>query len=153
MNDLNDSDMDVFVEAINHYFTQTTQESAQIRAAYLGDDGKLPIYDFTGAINVSGEYFGTIYFSAPNVMLRHLLTMMKESDQSRDNLLDIVGEIANTLSGNARKYFGETLKIAPPIKMDNQNTKLNKLARQRPYVISIKWKHYMASLIVDVAKQ
>ena len=151
MNDLNDNDMEVFVEAINNYFTQTTQDSAHIRAAYLGE-GALPIYDFTGAIKVTGDFLGTIYFSAPNIMLRHLLTIMKENDQSHDNLLDAVGEIANTLSGNVRKYFGETLKISPPIKMDSTSIKLDKLARQRPYVISIKWKHYLSSLIVDVTK-
>jgi chemotaxis protein CheX len=62
MNDLSDSDMDVFVGAINKYFTQTTQESAQIRAAYLGNEA-FPVYDFTGAINVSGDYLGTIYYA------------------------------------------------------------------------------------------
>lgn len=151
MNDLNDSDMDVFIEAISKYFKQSTQEAAQIRAAYLGEDS-LPIYDFTGAIKVSGEFLGSIYFSAPNAMLRHLLTIMRENDQSNDNLLDIVGEIANTLSGNARQYFGENLMISPPTKMTSISLKLNKLARQRPYVISIKWKHYVSSLIVDVTK-
>lgn len=151
MNDLSDSDMNVFVSAINKYFTQTTQESAQIRAAYLGNTS-LPVYDFTGAIRVSGDYLGTIYYSAPHAMLRHLLTIMKELDQRNENLLDAVGEIANTLSGNARQHFGEQLIISPPAKMDNVSFKLNKLARTHPYIISIKWKHYVSSLIVDVTR-
>jgi chemotaxis protein CheX len=151
MSDLNEPDMDVFVEAINSYFLQSTKETAQIRAAYLGDS-TLPLYDFTGAIEAKGDYIGTIYFSAPNAMLRHLLTIMKENDQSHENLLDIVGEIANTLSGNARKYFGDRLLISPPIKMDRQQMKINTLAREHPYVISIKWKQYLSSLIIDIKK-
>ena len=45
MNDLNDNDMHVFVNSISQYFAQTTQEPAQIRAAYLAQE-TLPIYDF-----------------------------------------------------------------------------------------------------------
>jgi chemotaxis protein CheX len=77
---------------------------------------------------------------------------MKELDQRNENLLDTVGEIANTLSGNARQHFGEHLIISPPTKMDSVNFKLNQLARTHPYIISIKWKHYVSSLIVDVTK-
>lgn len=151
MNDLNDNDIDVFVGAINRYFSQTTQDTTQIRAAYLAEK-MLPIYDFTGAIKVSGDFLGTIYFSAPHAMMRHLLTIMKESDQGNENLLDAVGEIANTLSGNVRQHFGENLQIDPPTKMTSTNLKLDKFVRTHPYVISIKWKHYASSLIIDVAR-
>jgi len=151
MNDLNDNDMHVFVNSISQYFTQTTQEPAQIRAAYLAQE-TLPIYDFTGAIDITGGYLGTIYFSAPHAMMRHLLTVLKEKEQHNENLLDAVGEIANTISGNARQYFGDALIISPPTKMDSSNMKVNKLVRVHPYIISIKWKQYVSSLIVDVTK-
>jgi chemotaxis protein CheX len=85
-------------------------------------------------------------------MLRHLLTVMKEPNQSDENLLDAVGEIANTISGNARKYFGENMVISIPEKIAHLPENLDHQARPYAYVIIIKWKHYSASLIVDISR-
>ncbi len=85
-------------------------------------------------------------------MLRHLLTVMKETNQSEENLLDAVGEIANTISGNARKYFGENMVISIPEKVSGLPSKLDHQSRRHAYVIIIKWKHYSASLIVDISR-
>jgi chemotaxis protein CheX len=43
-------------------------------------------------------------------MLRHLLISTGELDQSSDSLLDVIGEMANTISGNARRYFGDGME-------------------------------------------
>ena len=65
--------------------------------------------DYTGIITLSGDY-KDVYFTAPRFMLVDLLTNMSETNVSEINLLDIVGEIANTISGNARKHFGKGLE-------------------------------------------
>ena len=44
--------------------------------------------------------------SMPPQLLRELLLLQGETDLSESNLLDAVGEIANTLGGNARKIAG-----------------------------------------------
>lgn len=151
MSDLNEKDIEVFIHAIQQYFKQTTREEASIRAAYLIDT-ELPVHDFTGLINVSADFKGCIYFSAPRVMMRHLLTSMMENNQSDENLLDAVGEIANTISGNARKHFGENMEISIPEKILGLPQSLKQLTRARPYAIDIKWKQYTASLIVDITR-
>jgi len=152
MSDLSKQDIEVFSHAIDQYFTQTTQEPAIIEAAYLADNPQHepPTYAFTGVINVSAKYAGAIYFSAPSAMMRHVLTSMKENNQSEENLLDAVGEIANTISGNARKHFGEHMEISTPNSVLGYPQALKNKARQYPYVILFKWKHYAASLIVDI---
>jgi len=109
--------------------------------------------DFTGMIKVSADYDGALYFSAPSAMLRHLLTVMKETNQSDENLLDAVGEVANTISGNARKYFGENMVISIPEKVAGLPSSFSQQARHYAYVIIIKWKHYSASLIVDISRK
>lgn len=154
MSDLNKQDIEVFSQAIDQYFTQTTHEPAVIEAAYLADSvlHAPPIYGFTGIINVSAKYAGAIYFSAPSAMMRHVLTTMKEHNQCEENLLDAVGEIANTISGNARKHFGEHMEISIPEKIVGHPSALSKPSRDYPYIILIKWKHYAASLIVDIKK-
>jgi len=151
MSDLSEKDIEIFIEAIGGYFKQITQEAASVGVAYLAKDA-FPMNDYTGMIKVSADYDGTLYFSAPSAMLRHLLTVMKETNQSDENLLDAVGEIANTISGNARKYFGENMVISIPEKIAHLPDHLNHQARPYAYVIIIKWKHYSASLIVDISR-
>jgi chemotaxis protein CheX len=151
MSDLNEKDIEIFIEAIGGYFKQITNEAASVGVAYLAGDA-FPMNDFTGMIKVSADYEGALYFSAPSAMLRHLLTVMKETNQSEENLLDAVGEIANTISGNARKYFGENMVISIPEQVAGLPSNLGQQSRRRAYVIIIKWKHYSASLIVDISR-
>jgi len=115
MSDLSEKDIEIFIEAIGGYFKQITKEAASVGVAYLAKNA-FPMNDYTGMIKVSADYEGALYFSAPSAMLRHLLTVMKEPNQSDENLLDAVGEIANTISGNARRYFGETWSSPSPKK-------------------------------------
>jgi chemotaxis protein CheX len=151
MSDLSEKDIEIFIEAIGGYFKQITKEAASVGVAYLAKNA-FPMNDYTGMIKVSADYEGTLYFSAPSAMLRHLLTVMKEPNQSDENLLDAVGEIANTISGNARKYFGENMVISIPEKIAHLPENLDHQARPYAYVIIIKWKHYSASLIVDISR-
>lgn len=151
MSDLSEKDIEIFIEAIGGYFKQITKEAASVGVAYLAKNA-FPMNDYTGMIKVSADYEGALYFSAPSAMLRHLLTVMKEPNQSDENLLDTVGEIANTISGNARKYFGENMVISIPEKIAHLPENLDHQARPYAYVIIIKWKHYSASLIVDISR-
>ena len=151
MSNLSEKDIEIFIEAIGGYFKQITHEAASIGVAYLAHNA-FPMNDFTGMIKVSADYAGALYFSAPSAMLRHLLTVMKETDQSEENLLDAVGEIANTISGNARKYFGENMVISTPEKIVNMPPDLDRNSSNYAYVIIIKWKHYSASLVVDITR-
>jgi chemotaxis protein CheX len=152
MSDLSEKDIEIFIEAVGSYFKQITQEAASVGVAYLAKNA-FPMNDYTGVIKVSADYEGALYFSAPSAMLRHLLTAMKETNQSDENLLDAVGEIANTISGNARKYFGENMVISTPEKIAHLPDNLSEQARPYAYVIIIKWKHYSASLIVDISRK
>lgn len=153
MGDISESDISIFFEAVDHYFSQITQDAVEVQGAYLAERGRPPaMFDFTGVIGVTGDYLGCICFSAPRPMIRHLLVAMHEIDQSDENLLDAVGEVANTIAGNARKHFGEKMEISVPIAMAGVPDRIKASARARPYVIQISWKHYEAVLIVDVEK-
>jgi len=154
MNDINEEEIRVFVTAIDRYFSQVTSEKATVRGAYLNqNDAVPPNYGFTGLITMSGEYHGCIYFSAPRAMVRHVLIAMQESDHSNENLLDAVGEVANTIAGNARKYFGETMEISVPITILGEPTSIRAPVRARPYVIAIDWRNYAASLVIDIERK
>ena len=45
-------------------------------------------------------------------------------DTSVDNILDLVGEVANTISGNARKVFGREFLISVPVMIEGAVDKI-----------------------------
>jgi chemotaxis protein CheX len=63
-----------------------------------------------------------------------------------------VGEIANTLAGNARKVLGSELGISVPVKLHGQPG-LTARVRERPYVITLRWSHQPALVCVDLERR
>jgi chemotaxis protein CheX len=77
---------------------------------------------------------------------------MGETNRKEEHLLDAVGEIANTLSGNVRKHFGETMEISVPVTQATESDWLKKIVSPRSYAILVKWKQYRASVVVDIQR-
>jgi len=151
MKNINENDIHSFVDAVSGFFLQITEEKVEIRSAYLVEGSIKPTtFELTSYIALSGDYAGRIYFSAPRALVAHLLLMMQEPDRSEERLLDAVGEIANTISGNARKHFGEAMEVAVPVTQATKSDWLEKTVSPRSYAILVKWKQYRASVIVDI---
>jgi chemotaxis protein CheX len=151
MSTIDENDIQSFVEAVSSFFLQSTREKVEIRAAYLVEGGVSALtFDLTSYIMLSGDYTGRVYFSAPRAMVAHLLLNMQEPERGEERLLDAVGEIANTISGNVRKHFGETMRISVPVSQATDPDWLSTVVSPRSYVILVKWKQYRASVIVDI---
>jgi chemotaxis protein CheX len=148
--ELRPEDIEVFAEAITHFFTTCTGEVASVRSAWLLEEGRSVLWDdFNGVIDISGNYTGTVCFSAPRAMLSHVLLKMGESVFTDERHGDVVGEIANTLSGQARRHFGESLAISPP-RLLTPSTDNPRRASSRPYAIPLRWHGYEANLVVHI---
>jgi chemotaxis protein CheX len=111
---LNESDLRLFIDSVSRYFTVTSRTPPQIAAAYLGTEA-LATHDFNGIVSFTGRFSGQVIVSLPAMALRELLLLQQETDLSEPNLLDAVGEIANTLAGNARQALGSGLEISVPL--------------------------------------
>ena len=111
---MDESSLEIFVDGAIRYFDRVSEEPARVDTPYLIKNEEGVAFDYTGAINISGSSKGRVYFTAPNVLLRHLLMSLGEDDVSDDNMADLVGEIANTISGNARKKLGGKFIISTP---------------------------------------
>jgi chemotaxis protein CheX len=77
-----------------------------------------------------------------------MLMKMNESDVSHDNLCDLVGEVANTISGNARRDFGKEFTISPPEVVTGSAREFQPPPGCRPFVIPINWRSHSAKLVV-----
>jgi len=144
---LKEAEIRTFIDGTTNYFEISGQQAASVGSPYLVTDGKPGAYEYTGIIGVSGARKGIVYFSAPKGMLTVLLMRMKETDTSDENIKDLVGEVANTISGNARRDFGRHFIISTPTIVTQDLEKLT-APYSRSYVIPINWRTHSAKLVV-----
>lgn len=153
-NRLKVEDVKVFSDAALGFFAQTTGHKASVRTAYLLDGAAPMVWnDFQGRIELAGRYRGSVTFSAPRGLLTHVLLSIGESDYTDASHRDIVGEIANQMSGQARRHFGEALDISPPRVLSPEEGAASHPAGAVPFVIPMQWERYEAHLVVQMDKE
>jgi chemotaxis protein CheX len=150
MDTLTADELKMFVESVREYFRVVTRQEPQITSAFLAT-GELQGHDYNGIVSFSGCFNGHVLVSMPGQLLRELLLLQGETDLSQGNLLDAVGEIANTLGGNARKTLGPSLQISVPVKLHGSGG-IQARVRKHPYAITLKWNHQPAVVCIDLAK-
>jgi chemotaxis protein CheX len=143
-----EAEVATFVSGILNYFDTSLMQAAQVGTPYLALGRPPRTMDYTGMIRITGARQGMVYFTAPKSMLSVMLMRMQENDLSHDNFLDLVGEVANTLSGNARRDFGSQFVISVPNVLHGADEQVANIPDARPIVIPIDWRNYHASLIV-----
>jgi chemotaxis protein CheX len=143
-----EAEVGVFLESVLNYFSTTVQQAAVCGTPFLSIDKTPELSDFTGMIKISGKFDGLVAFTAPKSMLCVMLMRMQETDMCQENLCDLVGEIANTLSGNARRDFGHQFNISVPTVNIGRKNRLDIPEGARPIVIPIGWRNYSSSLVV-----
>ena len=147
---LNETQLKVFVDHATHYFSAFAQEPAIVRVPYLISHDESLVYDYTGVIGVSGAFRGCVYFTAPARMMQYLLMTQGETEHSQEHCFDVVGEIANTLAGNARRELGSDFMISVPIRIAGKPEQLTLARSARSYAIPIQWRVYSAALVVSL---
>ena len=147
---LSEVELKLFVESVRRYFQVCTRQEPQITSAFLGT-GDIEGFDFNGIVTFSGAYNGHVIVSMPSQLLRELLLLQGETDLGEGNLLDAVGEIANTLGGNARKALGSSLQISVPVKLHGASG-IKARVRRHPYVITLRWNHQPALVCIDMER-
>jgi chemotaxis protein CheX len=143
-----DAEVGVFIDGVLRYFSSTVQQTAHCGTPYLAMDESPEMSDYTGIIRINGKREGIVLFTAPKSMLSVMLMRMQETDMSHENLCDLVGEIANTFAGNARRGFGHQFNISVPTVVCGRADPMEYPAGTRPIVIPIDWRAYKARLVV-----
>lgn len=147
---MNEEFVNVFVAGMMRYLGHLPEVSAEVGTPYLIEADEPIHYDITGIIGISGERKGCVYFTAPRIFLSHLLATQGETDLSDDNLLDLSGEIANTIAGNARSDFGKNFQISVPLVVEGQPKGVHLPVGIRSFAIPVSWRSYTPLLVVAV---
>jgi len=144
---MSEENIQVFIDAVTWYFKQTANTEVKVGAPYLESNDSPQAMDYTGIIGISGDYKGCVYFTAPKVLLKHLLISMGENLTSEEQMVDMIGEVANTLAGNARKKLGRDFMISVPVVVNGAPSSIHLPKDLRSYVIPITWKGYAAAVV------
>ena len=150
---MNEESLQVFLEAAQKYFTQLMNpEELNIGTPYLVENAIPSAKDFTGVIAITGQKTGIVYFTAPSKLLQHLLQQMGETEIDEHMFSDLVGEVANTIAGNARSEFGEKFEISVPIVLRGAPDEIMLPRKDRSFVIPLTWKKLSAFIVISLRK-
>jgi chemotaxis protein CheX len=148
-----DSDLKVFVDGTAKFFSQVATTPAEVSTPFVREDSDRVTYDFSAVIGVSGSQRGCVYYSAPRPMVEELMQIVGEADHCDENCADFVGEIANTISGNAREFLGSGFMISVPVVFYGPSQDVRFPPEMPAFVIPIIWNGHRSSLIICLKDQ
>jgi len=142
------SELTHFIETTLQFFDEVTGKKAECGIPFLKKAEPI-VLEFTGIIGISGERKGSIYFTTEKSQLLSLAKiMLGTTDITTEDIKDLVGEIANTISGNLRQIFGSEFLISIPVIVDGKARDIKLPEDIESYVIPIIWEDTKAYLVV-----
>ncbi|MCC7516280.1 MAG: chemotaxis protein CheX [Pseudomonadales bacterium] len=145
---MKDAELQIFVDSLRYYFATNIGGELTVQQAYHTESTGTPASEYTGIIGVSGDKQGCIYLTAPRDMLGQVLLAMGEPEIDESLFNDVIGEITNTVSGNARKVLGPGFMISVPIVVTGRPEHIHFPRNYDIGVVPFTWNGYQASLVV-----
>lgn len=147
---MNEKDLKYFVQTTINFFKETSGQAAKCGIPHI-KNGNAVVLEYSGIIGVSGKRKGSIYYTANKDQLLQLAKLMlHNADISNEDLKDLVGEIANTISGNLRELFGPDFFISVPIIIEGKARDIKLPKDIDSYVIPISWQSFNSYLVVCI---
>ena len=145
---MDDADIQAFITGARRYFESIDASLILVVEPPFIKDRAEPFLEYTGIIGVSGRARGAVCFTANSSMLFSILGSLKDERLDEAAKCDLVGEIANTLSGNAREEFGKEFLISIPVVAIGRQTTFQFPSDTRNYVVPLSWRSQTAYLLV-----
>ena len=80
--------LQVFINGAVRYFDHIQDSAVTVGTPYLIENNEPAAFDVTGIIGVTGPYRGCVYFTAPRILIKHLLLQMGENDTRTEHVFD-----------------------------------------------------------------
>lgn len=149
---MDESNLKVFIKGTAKYFDAIAKQPAEIGTPYLKEEKDSVILDYSAVIGISGSYRGCVYYTAPKDMIRTLITHMGELNADDGLCADFVGEIANTIAGNAQEELGSGFMISVPIVLNGSPESVRFPKDSPTFVIPINWSGSKSYLLICVGE-
>jgi chemotaxis protein CheX len=145
---MKESELQIFVDSLKKYFATNIGGDLSLEEAFHTASQDVPASDYTGIIGVSGDRQGCIYLTATKPMLGDILLAMGEPEIDVSLFNDVIGEITNTVSGNARKILGSGFMISVPVVVTGRPEHIHFPRNFDIGVVPFTWNKHKASLVV-----
>ena len=143
---MKESDMQVFIRGASRYFDQLSTK-AEVGTPYLKDREPVML-DFSATIGISGPRRGCVYYTAPRAMAQSVAADLGEPDSSDALCADLVGEIANIISGNACEELGASFMISVPVVLVGRPDEIRFPEGVPTFLIPIYWRNHKSLLVI-----
>lgn len=145
---MNETDLHFFIDSTINYFEEVTNEKALTGIPYIKGDEPV-VLEYTGIIGISGKRKGSIYITTTSSMLKDLAKIILNLEEvDADDTKDLIGEIANTISGNVRQAYGSDFMISVPVVVEGKARDIKLPDDIQTFVIPLTWRSYKSFLVV-----
>lgn len=139
-----------FVKTVTDYFLGVTGIPAEMGLPFIKDE-RIESYDYTGLIGISGIRRGGVYYTATADLLREFAGyILGEIPEDENSLIDLVGEMTNTIAGNMRELFGSSFLISVPMVVSGRSQDIALKLRPPVFIIPIRWKGKPSHLAIGL---
>ncbi|MBA3582188.1 MAG: chemotaxis protein CheX [Gammaproteobacteria bacterium] len=145
---INEQELSVFANASLEFFAKNTGILANIDEPQI-ELGDPPLKHVAGLIEISGVAHGYVYATSTRDDITKLLKAMGETDIDSFMIQDIMGELASTISSNARQSFGERFKVSVP-KIIACNGRHFIKERFTSLILPVKWQGTTVDIVIGI---
>jgi chemotaxis protein CheX len=147
---MTEGDIKALIKVVTDYFLSISDEPAKMGLPYI-KRGNDQTFDYTGIIGISGSRRGGVYFTAGKELLREFgQCILGDPDLDEDSLVDLVGEMTNTIAGNMRETFGSSFLISVPMVMKGKIDDISMRLKPPVFIIPIEWHGHSSHLAVGL---
>lgn len=147
---MQDTELKVFVEGVSAYFKKLSNAPLTVGVPYV-KEGNSFISEITGVIGLTGRRKGGIFLTCTLAMVDEVIRDYAGSeDTSMEARKDMIGEMANTISGNASDAFGADFQISVPVVITGKPDGVDLPTRVPAFVVPVQWKTHKAYLVAGV---
>lgn len=141
----------VFIESIENYFDTLTEIAISTNPPFVKTQDELLLKDCTGMIGVSGSKKGFVYISGSLDLYKDLIRRcVGLKNPTRENILDMAGELSNVVAGNVRETYGDDFMISVPIVFKGKPESIRFPDDVPIYVIPFTWNGFEAYMVVGL---
>lgn len=143
----------IFAKSITRYFDAVADGGAILGTPYLGGENESAGLGFSAVIGISGSYRGNIYYTATREKLNALLPSLGEVVPDDNLCAELVGEITNTISGNAREQLGGGFMISTPFILEGRPLSVHTTKNTALYVLPVTWRQHASRVLIAIYKE
>lgn len=150
---LTTEDVTALLGCISDYFTSIGGQKPEFGVPYNLDaqTQKYPLYGYSGHIGISGSHRGGIIITCDKEFITGLLQLVLGSGgDSEEDSINMIAEMVNTVSGNARVYFGSGFEISVPTVVVGEPEEFKFVLAEPTLVIPFSWAGQRGNAIIGL---